>query len=729
MKLRYRFSLLVGAIFFICFSAFAFIDVSLTKKYFQNSSDFIRTHLLSLKDIERSSLQMNLAKELDKRQALINALLLNLSHQSKSSYLNSWDKMVNIYDNNKWINFLQVTKSDQTSVIIPFHAMKMAHKEPIDEGLSWVLVEGEEPYLGVTLLNEAESLKIEIHEDKGRFQLLFPLGSLQEEKTTGILAIDRAITFAKTSPIPPDRFKESMTDEFRGVNSHNVSTFLQNIEKSAMLTNLIFFLSRGSSIVPAGIASFTNLSNQALLIQNVFYHKAIFQDADHLQKHPPAKEGQEIGSDMAFISIPEKKQFFFGNTGKLQSNELLTIGINLESVIKQHLLQSHEAAFVIYNGEVIAGYTDSGESPEPLILSNAMLQTPSGLTSWSGDTYCYLHMQPFTSLDLHFYTLDLEKRAFSLNNFLEAAAKTSLVKLSWNIRIIGLVGLFFVLIILYMLFKRIAKPIAQLAEATNSIAAGKLENISLPVTSKGKWDEVSTLCHSFAKMVEELKEKEEVKAVVNKVVSKEIAEEILKGNVHLGGEERKVTVLFVDIRRFTEITTQLHPQEIITLLNACMTRISAIIDEQGGIIDKYLGDEVMAFFGAPIDHGDSALRAIRSGLKIVEAIKTWNKEQEKQGLGKIELGIGIHSGVVLIGNMGAENRLNYTVIGRNVNLAARLCSQARRSQILISKETFEEPLVQENIFVKELPKGELRLSVFEVAGLISHPPQYWFHVD
>lgn len=150
-----------------------------------------------------------------------------------------------------------------------------------------------------------------------------------------------------------------------------------------------------------------------------------------------------------------------------------------------------------------------------------------------------------------------------------------------------------------------------------------------------------------------------------------------------------------------------------------MTKISHVIDQHGGVIDKYVGDEVMALFGAPIDHGDSALRAIMSALEMVRVLQDWNEERSKEGLFKVEMGIGIHSGVALAGNMGAENRLNYTVIGSSVNLASRLCGIAQGMQILISKETLQEPHVQEKVVVKELPPTQLKgfegkISIYQV---------------
>ena len=108
-------------------------------------------------------------------------------------------------------------------------------------------------------------------------------------------------------------------------------------------------------------------------------------------------------------------------------------------------------------------------------------------------------------------------------------------------------------------------------------------------------------------MVKGLKEKEKVRGVLNKLVSKEIAEETLKGHVQLGGEEKHVTVFFADIRHFTAMTEKMDPKQVIKIVNKCMTKVSNLIDQRGGVIDKYVGDEVMALFGAPIQKENSVM--------------------------------------------------------------------------------------------------------------------------
>jgi adenylate cyclase len=209
-------------------------------------------------------------------------------------------------------------------------------------------------------------------------------------------------------------------------------------------------------------------------------------------------------------------------------------------------------------------------------------------------------------------------------------------------------------------------------------------------------------------MIEGLKEKEKVRAVLNKVVSPEIATEILQNPLQLGGEEKKLTVLFADIRGFTHLTEHMPPQEVIGLLNECMTKISTLVDAHKGIIDKYVGDEAMALFGFPKEEPQSVTDAVACALNIVESMVLWNQERERQNLPKIEVGIGVHTGMVVAGNMGSENRLNYTVLGRNVNLTARLCSLAKSDEVLITEDVLKSPGIVDLFFVEKMPDADLK---------------------
>ena len=325
-------------------------------------------------------------------------------------------------------------------------------------------------------------------------------------------------------------------------------------------------------------------------------------------------------------------------------------------------------------------------------------------------------------LDLHFFALNPVEKEFALLRSLEQGSQEVVDSIIFNIRICGIGLLVIALILLNYFARSISAPIAELSRSTKEILKGRLEQVKISPKYLQRQDEIATLCHSFEEMVEGLKEKEKVKAVLNKVVSQEIAQEILAGNVHLGGEEKRVTVLFADIRNFTRMTQKMLAHDVVDLLNACMTKISYVVDHHGGVIDKFVGDEAMALFGAPVMRSDSALQAVTSAIEMVAALRSWNEERMSLGLPPVEMGIGVHTGEMLAGNMGAENRLNYTVIGSNVNLVARICSAAKGMEILISEDTLNEPFVRDRFIFEAMPtmsfKGfDTPVNIYRVTGI------------
>lgn len=502
---------------------------------------------------------------------------------------------------------------------------------------------------------------------------------------------------------------------------------LQRGDQSVMISSLanlfpsgLFGASPFEPKAPVGMARFDKASStgDVLFTKEVFFQKKMFNDKQYMESHPSSTSCEGVGSSLAIIAPKELKRVFIGNTLKLESpknlslNGLLTLGVDADILLEDLVLSMHQTGILVHDGRVVSAFNEQGEkftlSGKEFPLTEKMQKSRSGLINWKGQSYYYLHMHPFKDLDLHFYLLEPEKEAFSLVRSIDRESRGVISTVSFNMRVIAVVALILVLALLHNVARRITKPIAVLAKATENVTAGRLDDVELPEAPKGRKDEIGTLCRSFEQMVTGLKEKEKVKGVLNKVVSQEIAQEILKGSIHLGGEEKKVTVFFADIRNFTRISSQLEPAEVIEMLNKCMTKVSHVIDEFGGVIDKYIGDAVMALFGAPLAKEDSALKAIQCGLKVVEVLSEWNTERVQKGLIPIEMGIGIHTGNVLVGNMGAENRLNYTVIGNNVNLASRLCGVAGPMQVLITPKAYEEPHVKENIEVESLPPIELK---------------------
>lgn len=172
----------------------------------------------------------------------------------------------------------------------------------------------------------------------------------------------------------------------------------------------------------------------------------------------------------------------------------------------------------------------------------------------------------------------------------------------------------------------------------------------------------------------------------------DLAEQIAaqEGSVQLGGSKRRVTVLFSDIRGFTSLSESMSPDEIATLLTEYFTVMVEIVFEHGGTLDKFIGDALMALWGAPIAHDDDPDRATRAAVAMQLALERLNAEWSRKGRPRLSMGIGISLGDVFAGNIGSDRRLEYTVIGDAVNTAARLCAEAGPGEILIAEPLFRE---------------------------------------
>lgn len=223
------------------------------------------------------------------------------------------------------------------------------------------------------------------------------------------------------------------------------------------------------------------------------------------------------------------------------------------------------------------------------------------------------------------------------------------------------------------------------------------------------------------------RDKHEMKKLFSKYVSRDVLQELLRdpSKVQLGGEERLVSVFFSDVRGFTALSEQLSPSELVALLNRYMTRMSDIILEKNGVIDKYIGDAIMAFWGAPLINSSATLDAISAGLLQIDALEQFNKENREAGDVEIHIGIGISTGLAVVGNMGSHERFDYTVMGDTVNLASRLEGQTKTYgvHIIVSEYTIAdvtpEVLKQNNILFREIDKVMVKgkkqpIRIFEI---------------
>jgi adenylate cyclase len=150
----------------------------------------------------------------------------------------------------------------------------------------------------------------------------------------------------------------------------------------------------------------------------------------------------------------------------------------------------------------------------------------------------------------------------------------------------------------------------------------------------------------------------------------------------------------------------MEPVQVINLLNECMERLSGVIDAEGGVVDKYVGDEIMALFGAPIARADDALRGVRAALGLQRAMQELNEQRAARGELPLQISVGVNTGACMAGNMGSAQRLNYTVLGDAVNMAARIEGLAAPGQVLITEHTFRH--VEGSVEVRDAGLRELR---------------------
>lgn len=229
----------------------------------------------------------------------------------------------------------------------------------------------------------------------------------------------------------------------------------------------------------------------------------------------------------------------------------------------------------------------------------------------------------------------------------------------------------------FWIARGVSQPVQQLAAHTHVIAGGDYTTrIALD-----RVDELGQLADAMNRMSAGLAERDRVRDLLDKNVSPEVAAQLMRdGGAALGGEEREVTILFADLRGFTTLSEKLPPRELLTLLNRYLDRMSAEIEQQGGVIDKFIGDAIMALFGAPVAQGDAAERALAAALAMERALVALNAELAAEGRPPLAIGIGVNTARVVAGNIGSHRRLNYSVIGDGVNVAARLQSETRKPE-------------------------------------------------
>jgi len=263
--------------------------------------------------------------------------------------------------------------------------------------------------------------------------------------------------------------------------------------------------------------------------------------------------------------------------------------------------------------------------------------------------------------------------------------------------------------------------VSDLAARVKGLAAGADDFFAKPCELVELRTRVASLL-SVKKLQDELETKNRMlRTLLGRYVSEAVAAEVVESpekHLRLGGEKREVTVLFADLRGFTPMAEALEAEDVVEILNTYLERVVDLVFGYGGTLDKFRGDGVLAVFGAPVAHEDDPARAVRCALDLQEAIKklAFTKFPDL----RLHVGIGINTGSVIAGTIGSDRRMDYTVIGHEVNVAARFEANAGPGQTLITGGTHER--VKDLVDVREL--GALRVKgsghavlAFDVLGL------------
>lgn len=240
-------------------------------------------------------------------------------------------------------------------------------------------------------------------------------------------------------------------------------------------------------------------------------------------------------------------------------------------------------------------------------------------------------------------------------------------------------------IIVYLFSRTLTLPIVELLHAARRIEQGDYAVQIKPSTR----DEIGSLTVAFMQMVHGLRERQKIKEEFGKFVNPEIAERAIQGSLRLGGEKKHCTVLFTDIRGFTQFSESRQPEEVVDFLNRYFTAMVDSVTVTDGVVDKFIGDAIMAHWGALLPQKDEAKRAVNSALLMRQSLIDLNHSFALEGIPHINFGLGINTGPVIAGQVGSEKRLEFTVIGDAVNLASRIeyLNKEFGTDILISEST------------------------------------------
>ncbi|MBQ0167634.1 MAG: HAMP domain-containing protein [Treponema sp.] len=408
----------------------------------------------------------------------------------------------------------------------------------------------------------------------------------------------------------------------------------------------------------------------------------------------------------------------------LEGEEICLAGFSANDLVETMTTGSYNTSFLLDESGNVLIHSDidkaiNGENFSVLTVVqeafNGGTQNVQLLGADENDENCFFAFYKLDAYGIYAVTKESEALVFETIN-----------RTTYRIILISIAAWLLSIILIRYFSKTITHPVETLVGASQDIQEG---NFILNIKPKSK-DELGLLTESFVKMGKGLAERERLKTTFSKFTNKTIAERAMNGELNLGGENRKATIFFSDIRSFTAISEKLKPQEVVEFLNDYMTRMVECVNKTGGVVDKYIGDAIMCVWGAPESAGSpagDALCCVMSALMMRSALIRFNQSRDgsdKQPI--LHIGCGINTGDVIAGQIGSSERMEYTVIGDAVNLASRTeaLNKPFHTDILITENTYK--LIKKYVIVEEMPSVHVKgksepVKIFAVVNRIGAP--------
>jgi len=391
------------------------------------------------------------------------------------------------------------------------------------------------------------------------------------------------------------------------------------------------------SVAPASILFWTTFSSMGETIMGLYDDQAIFFFSVASERIDPRLSPSELSREIDSLGI------MFGGS---------TVVLDAEGVVVAHT-------------QIASGIAEPG-SPEQIdpVLAQLMSEAPLYVKE-SGLRVSVIE------IDGQIYSLamlPLERPSgWQFGVYGGHSTLDSLINLEWRLYSICAVVLLTGIVIAFMLSRAMSGPLRGIAMAARKISRFELDIEPLPGSRLAEVDQTGSAINS---MVSSL-------SWFARYVPREVVRQLMVKPDASKAEDRELTILFTDMAGFTSISEAMTPMQVADFMNHHLSILTDCIEEQDGVVDKYIGDAVMAFFGAPQPLSDHAVRGCRAALAIRQAIEADNAKRRRQGLAIVRVRIGLHMGPVVVGNIGSQSRVNYSIIGDSVNTAARLESQGK----------------------------------------------------